>query len=146
MKRSKFDERQDQNAVVANYHERDLLCAADGCPLQWSVKKESSKGLCTYHAWSDAHSWPRITQEVLDEQANQARRNGEPKPEPKRVDRHAAIEALRTVLNRADLDPKAWAKRLREREEGGERLKPIQRKAWREVLVERPSDEWMEPA
>lgn len=133
--------------VVASMEiERDLLCAADGCPLQWSVKKESSKGLCTYHAWSAPHLWPRITQEVLDAQADQARKNVEPKPEPVPVDRQATIDALRQVLNRSDQDPKAWAKRLREREESGERLKPIQRKAWREVLTERPSDEWMEPA
>ena len=31
-------------------------------------------------------------------------------------------------------DPRAWAKKLRERAQAGERLSPVQQRAWREAL------------
>lgn len=38
-----------------------------------------------------------------------------------------------------DLDPKAWAKALRTREERGERLTAAQRQMWREALKHQPA-------
>lgn len=50
------------------------------------------------------------------------------KADPERVAR-----CLR-VLNRGPRDPLAWAHDLRQREEAGERLQPVQRRMWRMAL------------
>lgn len=42
----------------------ELWCRADGCPLRWSVQTGDVTA-CSYHAWAEAHEWPRITEELL---------------------------------------------------------------------------------
>jgi hypothetical protein len=54
-----------------------------------------------------------------------------PKPDMQRV--NAEVAKLRTV-SRTEHGPKAWAWRLKAREEQGDRLGPYQRRAWREAL------------
>lgn len=59
----------------------DLMCRAQGCPNRWSIDAEGRNKLCSAHAWSDPHLWPRITQEQMDAVSNLAVRQ---KPEPRR--------------------------------------------------------------
>lgn len=54
-----------------------------------------------------------------------------PAPKPDPTVARAALGAVKRV---ADHDPKAWAWRLKAREEQGERLSPVQRRFWREAL------------
>jgi hypothetical protein len=44
----------------------------------------------------------------------------------------------KTLAPKPDADPKAQARRLREREMAGERLNPFQRSAWRAALRNEP--------
>ncbi len=53
-----------------------------------------------------------------------------PKQDPARV--AEALKSLRQPV--ADTHPKAWAWRLKGREEAGDKLRPFQRRAWREAL------------
>lgn len=59
------------------------------------------------------------------------------KPSPEVVERVQTFsEALAKGLNnRASVDPKGWARKLRAREEAGETLRPVQAQAWREALA-----------
>jgi len=72
-----------------------------------------------------------------------------------------AAKSLTTIITGNRADPKAWAKKLRAREEAGERLSPIQKGMWREALqiytpietdserearVERESIQWEQAA
>jgi hypothetical protein len=45
-----------------------------------------------------------------------------------------AGEAAQKAARTNNLDPLAWAKKLRDREQRGERLKPIQARLWRQAL------------
>ena len=55
-----------------------------------------------------------------------------------------ATNAAMKTLNRDKRDHKAWALRLRDREQAGEKLTVEQRKAWREVLHVTDDDHEME--
>lgn len=44
------------------------------------------------------------------------------------------------ALGQQPRDPKAWAHRLRDREESGDHLSPLQRRFWREALGVRVND------
>ena len=51
------------------------------------------------------------------------------------AEKRAAIEKLKLLARTPD-DPKKWARRLKEREQSGERLSMVQQQMWREVLRE----------
>lgn len=131
MRRTAFDERQDQNAVKSIDTERALMCAADNCPRRWSVQKGGEKGLCSDHAWGLPHDWPRITQSLHDQDLHRARYH-EPKP-VKTSTREEALAALRT-MRIGNPDPKAWARQLESRDMSGEKLSAVQVKAYQEAL------------
>lgn len=52
-----------------------------------------------------------------------------------REDKLEILAWLREVMNRTD-NPKAWAHRLREQEEAGKYVGPLQRRMWRAALRE----------
>lgn len=56
-------------------------------------------------------------------------------PEPKTKASEAVRRKVSDGLNRKAHDPKAWARRLKAREEAGETLKPIQASMWRQALA-----------
>ena len=114
---------------------RLLMCAAVGCPNVWTV---SNGRLCSAHAWSDPHAWPRITQEQIDAQTERALRNTidsqQPAPAPLSLAQKAALIRRLRGLFAAPRDPLGWADALRNRERDGEPLSAVQRAAWREAL------------
>jgi hypothetical protein len=104
------------------------FCKAKGCPNPWSVDMGSK--LCSAHAWSQPHQWPRITEEQYQK----------PSPEPKPAQRvyrlnekMKVLQDLRNLFNQPQ-DMKAWAHKLKAREKSGERLTSQQREAWRIAL------------
>ena len=60
-------------------HTRDQMCAADGCPNRWAVKREGRAGLCSAHdAVADSpRDWPRIAQQQQWDEAERARMPGD---------------------------------------------------------------------
>ena len=116
--------------------DRKTMCQAHECPNRWSVAPQH---LCSAHAWSEPHEWPRITDEQYRLMA--ARQNA-PKREPgdarpvSREEIQRAREAIRAFAAGQQSDPKGWAKRLKAREQAGEHLSDVQRKMWRAVLHE----------
>lgn len=90
-----------------------LMCSAHGCPMRWSVDPGR---LCSYHAWSDSKHWPLITSRLQNEGAWALSR-------PREVDTRSHVG-----------HPKAWALRLQERHQAGEKLSRIQIEMYREAL------------
>jgi hypothetical protein len=116
-----------------HYAESKLMCIAHNCPNRWSV---SISNLCSAHAWSDPHDWPKIT----DAEITRVAMRSSPK-QPERVEpvteaqKRAAINSLRTLAHTHE-NPKKWALKLKQRETEGESLSIIQRRFWREALNE----------
>lgn len=90
-----------------------LRCSAHGCPQRWSVDPGR---LCSYHAWEDPKNWPRITADL--------RSIGPWELNPKKPVNTTSYPG----------DNKAWAKRLRDREQAGEHLSKLQRTMFQAVL------------
>jgi hypothetical protein len=115
----------DQRVVEEVAAGKELMCAASGCPHCWSVDAGAGR-LCSWHAWSDPHLWPQITQEQLESMADKARQRREPVT-PKamsRAEKAAAVAALREVA--AKKNPrKDWARRIVERVRNGARVTPL---------------------
>lgn len=116
--------------------DRKTMCQAHECPNRWAV---SPQHLCSAHAWSDPRDWPAIT----DQQYRlMAERQNKPKSEPgqtrpvTREEMQRARDSLRAFASGQQTDHKQWAKRLKAREQAGERLSDIQRKMWRAALHE----------
>lgn len=131
MKRTAFDERRDQRIADESTVDRHLMCAADHCPRRWSVQRGGEKGLCSAHAWADPNKWPQVTQDLHDIDLHRAR-NFE-QPPVKTGTREEALAALKK-LRIGNPDMKAWARQLESRDMSGERLSPIQVKAYQEAL------------
>lgn len=138
MKRSNFDNWQDRKVADDSVQDRALMCSAHGCPNRWSVTGCDNRTCCSAHAWASPHLWPQITQEQLDAQTDRALRNASRVHQPEPV---ANVRRLREELAKlgnairvSTQNPKAWAHRLKAREEAGARLNDNQSKAWREVL------------
>lgn len=135
MRRNTFDERQDQRAIEAAASDRTLDCQADGCPNRWSVEIDARR-LCSAHAWSDPHLWPRITQEQRDYLADCARRSAGQKADTPRLsdaEKGALLRELRVIARGRDANLREWASRLLERHQGGERLTKAQIDAYQGV-------------
>lgn len=143
----RFNAKADAQAAEAATTSRHLMCHANGCPNRWAVQREGSGGLCSAHAWSDPHLWPRITQEVRDAETDRARQAGERDvgAEEQRLtlaDKRAILERLRGMdFSRPGQNGKAWAHALKAREGRGERLTPAQRAMWRAALGPAAADE-----
>ncbi len=130
----------------------DLMCVAHGCPNRWSVRKDGEQALCSAHAWSEPHLWPRITQEQLDAQTDRARNNAfaasksvealkHDRHLPERAELMARAQQVAQGLRATLADPLAWARRLRNcelHEDGflpnGRLMTQFQREAWRFAL------------
>jgi hypothetical protein len=112
--------------------EADLRCIADRCPRRWS--SDFGAKLCSAHAAAKStHHWPRITQDLIDLETQQALRG--PRPRPQRyATREEGIAALEKLRHMGRGDPRRWAKVLQRREERGVQLTKFQRVAWREVV------------
>ena len=133
MKRSTFDESRDQRIAKESGADRALMCCATGCPNRWSCDPPRA---CLWHSAAEPHLWPQITQEQLHAETDRAMRSGQPLPVARRLtqdEKSAIVQSLRTLAS-STVHPRAWAHKLREREQGGERLSGPQRAAWREVL------------
>jgi hypothetical protein len=121
----------------------DLLCGAFECPMEWTVDKGSK--LCTHHAWAESHEWPKITawlkskvvMGTLPTFKSVSSVGGylPPRPQEKTAytpdEKAAAIQKLQAMPKP---DAKAWAYKLKAREEKGDHLSLVQKKAWREAL------------
>jgi len=94
---------------------RTLMCSAHGCPQRWSVDPGQ---LCSYHAWAETKDWPRITEDLFS--------MGPWELNPKKPVNTTQYPG----------DTKAWAKRLRDREQAGDHLSKLQRTMWREAIGE----------
>ncbi len=141
MRRSTFDESRDQAVAdhggYARGYSPDMMCSAHGCPNRWSVDAGAGR-LCSAHAWASTHDWPRITQAQIDAETQRAIDAQSPKeahryvtPDPAKL--HRYLRKMSDAIRNAQRNPRAWADRLREREEAGEMLTIAQREAWRSV-------------
>lgn len=121
----------------------DLLCGAFECPMEWTVDKGGK--FCSHHAWAESHDWPKITAWLKSKvvmgtlptfkSVSGAGGYLPPRHEEKTAytpDMKAA--ALQKLATWVKPDPKAWAYKLKAREESGEHLSLVQKKAWREAL------------
>ena len=120
--RAKYEE---SNQTETN----DLLCQAHGCPNRWAV--DTGSRLCSDHAWAEPHKWPQITQAQFHKRKPLV--NTEPVKPMTQAEKVATLHALRDMMKNR-IDPKAWAYKLRDRENAGEELTRTQREAWRTAL------------
>lgn len=126
----------DRQAVDDHDANRDLMCAANGCPHRWSVDAGAGR-LCSFHAWAPAHRWPQITQERLDAMAERAHVAAQPKPPVPAFSREEKTQILRKLAEFVR-EPKTggrrkWAHRIVERAEAGEHISPLVLKIARTV-------------
>ena len=134
MKRNHFDDSQDQRVAREGTDSRQNMCTANGCPNLWST---SNGNLCRWHADAEPRTWPEVTRQMQDDEVDRARMRNEPtRPVAPLTpaDKMAILARLQTVFTTARQDPKAWAKRLRDREASGDRLNERQRTMWRAAL------------
>lgn len=95
MKRSKFDETNDQRAADAPAAKpQHLFCAAHGCPNLWST---SDGHVCRWHADAPKERWPEVTQQQQWDETERARMRGEPKPYVEPLSKAEQIAALRKL-------------------------------------------------
>jgi len=119
-------------------HDHSLLCTARDCPMEWTSDFDGR--LCTYHAATDPREWPRVTaglqsQEHLGTLPSFAKlQNREVQDTGERLTAQQKREAVLMLGKPFAKDPKAWAHRLRDREQAGDVLSKVQREAWRTAL------------
>ncbi|HKX41334.1 MAG TPA: hypothetical protein VJO99_09265 [Burkholderiaceae bacterium] len=124
-----------------------LMCAAHGCPNRWTVDAGNGR-LCGAHAWAEPEQWPDITYAQQWDETERARLRGEASAPPaRRTANPARLRRLLASLQQRQVeprDPKAWAHKLRAREESGETL--TQRDMWRAALAVELAREAVEAA
>jgi len=119
-------------AKVETETESNLSCQAHNCPRSWSVAIGGSK-LCSAHAWADPIDWGAITSRINS--ARISRNMGYQEPmEPMTPDEKRYVLQRLAGSLKSPKDYKAWAHRLKEREERGDRLTAVQQQMWRSVL------------
>ena len=138
MSRQQFGGKYDQ--VVADEVNKDaeerkaLRCQAHGCPMPWSSDFGMGR-LCRWHSGKPTHEWPEITQFTIQKKELDARERDQQK-ELERGERYADPQRLAKIIamlgNKPD--PLDWARRLKAREESGEKLSVNQKQAWRKAL------------
>ena len=123
-------------------HTRDQMCAADGCPNRWAVKREGRAGLCSAHdvVADSPRDWPRIAQQQQWDEAERARMPGDQHQgsaaQLAMTDKLAILARARLVFTANPADHRQWARDLMRAEEEGERLTHAQRTMWRAALPE----------
>lgn len=113
--------------------ERTLMCIASGCPNRWTVDAGSGR-LCSAHAWADAKQWPSITREQQAREADRAMYGSTTRRPVRTVSKAEALEKLATLRINEPKDPLDWARKLKARDEAGERLTPAQREMYQAAL------------
>jgi hypothetical protein len=116
----------------------ELLCAAFDCPMEWTVDKGTR--LCTYHAWAESREWPSITEWLKSRQitgelptfSNIGKRYPAAYRDP--LTEEQKRETIKRLKSGAKSDPRAWAYKLRQLEEQGEKLSIIQKQMWRNAI------------
>ena len=133
MKSYKRDERIADEANKELEEQKQLRCQAHGCPMPWSSDFGMGR-FCRWHVGKKPHEWPEITQFTqaqfdLEARERDRRRN-------QRGERYADPERLKKIIEMLGQkpDPLDWARRLRTREEAGEKLSIVQKEAWRKAL------------
>jgi hypothetical protein len=122
----------------AEPEDHNSLCSAHGCPMEWTV--EAGGRLCSYHAWDAPQEWPRITQglksrAVIGTLPTFAKSQHKQMPDSGvRFTIEQKRNAVNMLRNMKTEDPKAWAYKLRDREQAGEHLSAVQSSFWRSVL------------
>lgn len=117
--------------------DRSLFCTAHGCPNRWSVDTGTGR-MCSAHYHAEPQRWPEVTAEQNWAETERAPLRGEPPPDVEpmsEAEKRAIVVKLRSLVAKwGTQDPKAWAYRLKSREENFERLTQRQRDAWREAI------------
>lgn len=113
--------------------ERTLMCIASGCPNRWTVDAGSGR-LCSAHAWADAKQWPSITREQQAREADRAMYGSTTSRPVRTISKAEALEKLATLRINEPKDPLDWARKLKARDEAGERLTPAQREMYQAAL------------
>lgn len=113
--------------------ERTLMCIASSCPNRWTVDAGSGR-LCSAHAWADAKQWPSITREQLARESDRAMYGATTHKPVRNVSKAEAMEKLETLRINDPKDPLDWARKLKARDEAGERLTPAQREMYQAAL------------
>ena len=109
-----YKSRTRDEAVADNYLATQMAC-------KWCTKLTDTTELTTY----GARCWACYSAYCREGQAPQY-------AQLTRDDKRAILEKLRSIG--MPKNPKAWAYSLKEREEAGEVLSSVQRKAWRDAL------------
>lgn len=130
MSRSRFDENRDQRtADDAGRDRRDLMCAAHGCPNLWSL---ASSRTCRWHTDASPAVWPRVTQELLDAVADQARGASDGNvvhaPRLSFAQKSEILDRLRAALSEPR-HPRLWIAELKGKDRAGIKLSRAQRHA-----------------
>lgn len=116
----------------------DLLCSANGCPMEWTVNFGSR--LCTYHAASAPRDWPSVTtglhsRGLAGSLPTFAKRQAWEAPRSnKTLTKEEKLEVIKAMKVGVIVEPRDWAYKLKAREEAGECLSKLQRDAWRQVI------------
>lgn len=111
--------------------EKSLMCQAHECPNRWSV--DTGSKLCSAHAWADPSEWRHITHQEISKVITRQHATPKEVRPISEAEKRQILQNLRDVL-KSPKDPKAWAHKLREREQNGEQLSGYQKQAWREAL------------
>lgn len=126
-------------------YQREVTAAKDAAkPAVWTISlghdKEQRK-----RALAEAANAGRISLEVAYDLCpalpppESLLRALPPPDEKKKATARQQLQGLYNRLRSEPTDPKAWARRLRTCDQGGERLSPAQREAWRDALRHRDS-------
>lgn len=129
-------QRRDQRtADAAAGDDRSLMCSAHGCPNRWSV--DIGRRMCSAHYHADPIEWPSVTEQQLWAETDRAAANAFP-PSPVAPltleQKQEVLARMQEMGRRLPESLKAWAYRLRDREQAGEKLTLFQREAWRGVI------------
>jgi hypothetical protein len=137
---------------------RGLACQARGCPMPWTIDSGGSR-LCSAHAGALPREWPAITERLLWQESDRARRAAAaPAPVARgplaaarlrpSAEQIAALRACRDeAAATAETSPRAlltdrWLA-LRERERAGQSITQFQADAWRAALrMAENADAW----
>lgn len=144
MKQSAYEKARDQHvADEVVLVDRALMCSAHGCPLRWSVMGDRGRA-CSAHYWAEPHDWPRITQRILDAEADRARYAdaGRPARAPATLEERKTVVARLHDVVESRTDPRAWARELQRRHQAGEPLSPAKIDEYRRALrLDAPTDQ-----
>lgn len=139
MKQSAYAKARDERVADDVVEDVHLRCAAHGCPRRWSVHGERGKA-CSVHYWAKPEDWPFLTAQLQRADVDRAMQMALAEPAaPLTREQRRAVLAGMSQVGREPADPKAWALRMRERHQRGERLTQAEVAAYQRAL---PRDGW----